>query len=69
MRKKLTTALEAIKNEESEEEYEEIDVEDFTFDEVSANYNIRILVLKYWSFGAKPVSKVFILLTLLWIFF
>ena len=69
MRKKLTTALEAIKNEESEEEYEEIDVEDFTFDEVSANYNIRILVLKYRSFGAKPVSKVFILLTLLWIFF
>uniref|UniRef100_A0A2K6F574 Leucine rich repeats and IQ motif containing 1 n=1 Tax=Propithecus coquereli TaxID=379532 RepID=A0A2K6F574_PROCO len=34
-RKKLTTALEAIKNEESEEEYEEIDVEDFTFDEAA----------------------------------
>ena len=64
MRKKLTTALESIKNEESEEEYEEIDLEDFTFDEVSASYNIWILVLKYWSFGAKPVSKVFILLTL-----
>lgn len=47
MRKKLTTALEAIKNEESEEEYEEIDLEDFTFSEVSANYNIEILVLKY----------------------
>lgn len=49
MRKKLTTALEAIKNEESEEEYEEIDLEDFTFSEVSANYNIEILVLKYFS--------------------
>ncbi|XP_004389323.2 leucine-rich repeat and IQ domain-containing protein 1 [Trichechus manatus latirostris] len=33
LRKKLTTALEAIKNEESEEEYEEIDLEDFSFDE------------------------------------
>nr|XP_010973389.2 leucine-rich repeat and IQ domain-containing protein 1 [Camelus dromedarius] len=33
LRKKLTRALEAIKNEESEEEYEEIDLEDFTFDE------------------------------------
>lgn len=40
MRKKLTTALEAIKNEESEEEYEEINLEDFTFDEVSTNYKI-----------------------------
>uniref|UniRef100_F7DC07 Leucine rich repeats and IQ motif containing 1 n=1 Tax=Equus caballus TaxID=9796 RepID=F7DC07_HORSE len=35
LRKKLTTALEAIKNEESEEEYEEIDLEDFTFNELS----------------------------------
>ncbi|XP_053776994.1 leucine-rich repeat- and IQ domain-containing protein 1 isoform X3 [Desmodus rotundus] len=35
LRKKLTTALEAIKNEESEEEYEEIDLEDFTFDEAA----------------------------------
>nr|XP_040136194.1 leucine-rich repeat and IQ domain-containing protein 1 isoform X3 [Ictidomys tridecemlineatus] len=35
LRKKLTTALKAIKNEESEEEYEEIDLEDFTFDEIS----------------------------------
>lgn len=47
MRKKLTAALEAVKNEESEEEYEEIDLEDFTFDEVSPNYNIQTLVLKY----------------------
>ncbi|XP_036092851.1 leucine-rich repeat and IQ domain-containing protein 1 isoform X6 [Rousettus aegyptiacus] len=35
LRKKLTTALEAIKNEESEEEYEEIDLEDFTFHEAA----------------------------------
>ncbi|XP_054974175.1 leucine-rich repeat and IQ domain-containing protein 1 [Sorex araneus] len=35
LRKKLATALEAIKNEESEEEYEEIDLEDFTFDEAA----------------------------------
>uniref|UniRef100_A0A8D1TAY1 Leucine rich repeats and IQ motif containing 1 n=1 Tax=Sus scrofa TaxID=9823 RepID=A0A8D1TAY1_PIG len=35
LRKKLTTALEAIKNEESEEEYEEIDLEDFTFSEAA----------------------------------
>ncbi|KAM5332644.1 leucine-rich repeat- and IQ domain-containing protein 1 isoform 2-T2 [Glossophaga mutica] len=35
LRKKLTTALEAIKNEKSEEEYEEIDLEDFTFDEAA----------------------------------
>ncbi|XP_058424690.1 leucine-rich repeat and IQ domain-containing protein 1 [Diceros bicornis minor] len=35
LRKKLMTALEAIKNEESEEEYEEIDLEDFTFDEAA----------------------------------
>nr|KAF6453055.1 leucine rich repeats and IQ motif containing 1 [Molossus molossus] len=35
LRKKLTTALEAIKNEDSEEEYEEIDLEDFTFDEAA----------------------------------
>uniref|UniRef100_A0A8C3WRK1 Leucine rich repeats and IQ motif containing 1 n=1 Tax=Catagonus wagneri TaxID=51154 RepID=A0A8C3WRK1_9CETA len=35
LRKKLTTALEAIKNEESEEEYEEIDIEDFSFDEAA----------------------------------
>ncbi|XP_066113887.1 leucine-rich repeat and IQ domain-containing protein 1 isoform X1 [Saccopteryx bilineata] len=35
LRKKLTTALEAIKNEESEGEYEEIDLEDFTFDEAA----------------------------------
>uniref|UniRef100_A0A452GAN3 Leucine rich repeats and IQ motif containing 1 n=1 Tax=Capra hircus TaxID=9925 RepID=A0A452GAN3_CAPHI len=35
LRKKLTAALEAIKNEESEEEYEEIDLEDFTFDEAA----------------------------------
>ncbi|XP_045144577.1 leucine-rich repeat and IQ domain-containing protein 1 [Echinops telfairi] len=34
LRKKLTTALEAIKNEDSEE-YEEIDLEDFTFDEAA----------------------------------
>ncbi|XP_041529524.1 leucine-rich repeat and IQ domain-containing protein 1 [Microtus oregoni] len=33
LRKKLVTALEAIRNEESEEEYEEIDLEDFEFDE------------------------------------
>uniref|UniRef100_A0A8C6QDI3 Leucine-rich repeats and IQ motif containing 1 n=1 Tax=Nannospalax galili TaxID=1026970 RepID=A0A8C6QDI3_NANGA len=33
LRKKLATALEAIRNEESGEEYEEIDLEDFTFDE------------------------------------
>lgn len=48
MRKKLTTALEAIKNEESEEEYEEIDLEDFKFDEVSNNYNIEILIVQYF---------------------
>ncbi|XP_053442043.1 leucine-rich repeat and IQ domain-containing protein 1 isoform X1 [Nycticebus coucang] len=35
LRKKLTTALEAIKDEESEEEYEEIDLKDFTFDEAA----------------------------------
>ncbi|XP_063471200.1 LOW QUALITY PROTEIN: leucine-rich repeat and IQ domain-containing protein 1 [Symphalangus syndactylus] len=35
LRKKLTTALEAIKNEESDEEYREIDLEDFTFDEAA----------------------------------
>ncbi|XP_063111302.1 leucine-rich repeat and IQ domain-containing protein 1 isoform X2 [Cavia porcellus] len=34
LRKKLTVALEAIKKEESEEEYEEIDLNDFTFDEM-----------------------------------
>ncbi|XP_031205277.1 leucine-rich repeat and IQ domain-containing protein 1 isoform X3 [Mastomys coucha] len=33
LRKKLVTALEAIKDEESGEEYEEIDLEDFEFDE------------------------------------
>ncbi|XP_019060995.1 leucine-rich repeat and IQ domain-containing protein 1 [Fukomys damarensis] len=35
LRKKLTIALESIKNEESEEEYEEIDLNDFTFDEAA----------------------------------
>ncbi|XP_030795571.1 leucine-rich repeat and IQ domain-containing protein 1 [Rhinopithecus roxellana] len=35
LRKKLTAALEAIKNEESDEEYREIDLEDFTFDEAA----------------------------------
>uniref|UniRef100_A0A8D2AM58 Leucine rich repeats and IQ motif containing 1 n=1 Tax=Sciurus vulgaris TaxID=55149 RepID=A0A8D2AM58_SCIVU len=35
LRKKLTTALEAIKNEESEEEYEEVDLQDFTFGEAA----------------------------------
>ncbi|KAM6153967.1 leucine-rich repeat- and IQ domain-containing protein 1 [Erethizon dorsatum] len=35
LRKKLTIALEAIKNEESEEEYEEIDLNDFTLDEAA----------------------------------
>ncbi|XP_006873032.1 PREDICTED: leucine-rich repeat and IQ domain-containing protein 1 [Chrysochloris asiatica] len=34
LRKKLTTALEAVKSEESEE-YEEIDLEDFTFNEAA----------------------------------
>ncbi|XP_017362315.1 leucine-rich repeat and IQ domain-containing protein 1 isoform X2 [Cebus imitator] len=33
LRKKLTTALEAIKNDESDEEYREIDLEDFAFNE------------------------------------
>ncbi|XP_049991551.1 leucine-rich repeat and IQ domain-containing protein 1 isoform X3 [Alexandromys fortis] len=33
LRKKLVTALEAIRNEESGEEYEEIDLEDFEYDE------------------------------------
>ncbi|XP_060049519.1 leucine-rich repeat and IQ domain-containing protein 1 [Erinaceus europaeus] len=35
LRKKLAAALEAIKNVESEEEYEDIDLEDFTFDEAA----------------------------------
>ncbi|XP_023572025.1 leucine-rich repeat and IQ domain-containing protein 1 [Octodon degus] len=35
LRKKLTIALEAIKSEESEEEYEEIDLNDFAFDEAA----------------------------------
>ncbi|XP_013373544.1 PREDICTED: leucine-rich repeat and IQ domain-containing protein 1 isoform X4 [Chinchilla lanigera] len=35
LRKKLTIALDAIKDEESEEEYEEIDLNDFTFDEAA----------------------------------
>ncbi|XP_058529623.1 leucine-rich repeat and IQ domain-containing protein 1 [Ochotona princeps] len=34
-RKKLTAALEVIRNEDSEEEYEEIDLQDFAFDEAS----------------------------------
>lgn len=61
MRKKLTTALEAIKNEESEEEYEEIDLEDFKFDEVSNNYNRNTdsTIFLIYYFGAKPVSKVY----------
>ncbi|XP_038170895.1 leucine-rich repeat and IQ domain-containing protein 1 [Arvicola amphibius] len=33
LRKKLVTALEAIRNEESGEEYEEVDLEDFEYDE------------------------------------
>ncbi|XP_055483870.1 leucine-rich repeat and IQ domain-containing protein 1 [Psammomys obesus] len=33
LRKKLVTALEAVRNEESGEEYEEIDLEDFTYNE------------------------------------
>ncbi|EPQ04366.1 Leucine-rich repeat and IQ domain-containing protein 1 [Myotis brandtii] len=43
LRKKLTTALEAIKNEESEEEYEEIDLEDFKFDEAALEKEWRAL--------------------------
>ncbi|KAM5287891.1 leucine-rich repeat- and IQ domain-containing protein 1 [Ctenodactylus gundi] len=35
LRKKLTVALEAIKNEETEDEYEEINLEDFTFSEAA----------------------------------
>ncbi|XP_037703711.1 leucine-rich repeat and IQ domain-containing protein 1 isoform X2 [Choloepus didactylus] len=35
LRKKLTAALEAIRKEESEEEYEEINLEDFAFDETA----------------------------------
>ena len=37
------TALEAIKDEESGEEYEEIDLEDFEFDEVSTSCVKQIL--------------------------
>ncbi|KAI4586926.1 hypothetical protein MJG53_004713 [Ovis ammon polii x Ovis aries] len=46
LRKKLTAALEAMKNEESEEEYEEIDLEDFTFDET---VKLRYLPLRLRS--------------------
>nr|XP_017535822.2 leucine-rich repeat and IQ domain-containing protein 1 isoform X1 [Manis javanica]XP_017535823.2 leucine-rich repeat and IQ domain-containing protein 1 isoform X1 [Manis javanica] len=35
LRKKLTAALEAINNEESEDEYEEIDLEEFAFNEAA----------------------------------
>lgn len=67
MRKKLTTALEAIKNEESEEEYEEINLEDFKFDEVSNKYNRNTdhTIFLVYYFGAKVVSKVYNLWTLL----
>ncbi|XP_069845490.1 leucine-rich repeat and IQ domain-containing protein 1 isoform X2 [Dipodomys merriami] len=37
LRKKLTTALKAIENEESDEDYEEIDLGDFTFDEAASD--------------------------------
>lgn len=57
MRKKLTAALEAIKNDESEEEYEEIDLEDFTFDEVSTK-SIALKMFLVYYFEVKPVSKV-----------
>lgn len=50
LRKKLVTALEAIRNEESGEEYEEIDLEDFEYDEVSASYR-QILFLRFCSRG------------------
>lgn len=39
-------ALDALRNEESGEEYEEIDLEDFEYDEVSVNHNKQILFLK-----------------------
>lgn len=39
-------ALDALRNEESGEEYEEIDLEDFEYDEVSVNHYKQILFLK-----------------------
>lgn len=39
-------ALDALRNEESGEEYEEIDLEDFEYDEVSVNHNKQIVFLK-----------------------
>lgn len=46
MRKKLASALAAVKSDEIEDEYEEINVDDFTFSEVSKIISIKTLCKK-----------------------
>ncbi|XP_076776223.1 leucine-rich repeat- and IQ domain-containing protein 1 isoform X2 [Arvicanthis niloticus] len=57
LRKKLVTALEAIKDEESGEEYEEIDLEDFEFDEDALEKDWPALDSTGFPSQTLPLSK------------
>lgn len=46
MRKKLASALAAVKSDEVEDDYEEINVDDFVFSEVSTIISIKNLCKK-----------------------
>uniref|UniRef100_A0ABK0LDN7 Leucine-rich repeats and IQ motif containing 1 n=1 Tax=Rattus norvegicus TaxID=10116 RepID=A0ABK0LDN7_RAT len=57
LRKKLVTAIEAIKDEESGEEYEEIDLEDFEFDEDALEKDWPALDSTSFPSQTLPLSK------------
>ncbi|CAH7331295.1 unknown_gene_5959 [Phodopus roborovskii] len=57
LRKKLATALEAIRNEESGEEYEEIDLEDFEYDEDALEKDWPVLDSTSFRSQTPPLSN------------
>ncbi|KAL1774926.1 leucine-rich repeat and IQ domain-containing protein 1 isoform X1 [Sigmodon hispidus] len=57
LRKKLATALEAIRNEESGEEYEEIDLEDFEYDEDALEKDWLVLDSTGFPSQTLPLSN------------
>ncbi|XP_040610901.1 leucine-rich repeat and IQ domain-containing protein 1 isoform X3 [Mesocricetus auratus] len=57
LRKKLATALEAIRNEESGEEYEEIDLEDFEYDEDALEKDWPVLDSTGFPSQTLPLSN------------
>ncbi|EGW08104.1 hypothetical protein I79_013910 [Cricetulus griseus] len=57
LRKKLATALEAIRDEESGEEYEEIDLEDFEYDEDALEKDWPVLDSTGFPSQTLPLSN------------